>query len=200
MLGQLTDLAKRTAPDDFSWSSLLRTDCRIRAETSIFSLTTRIPKQLVATGLPQRDLEYALSKAPAKRLALLVAPAIRAALGFAISVRVDGDSSSERRNRLLASLGASKPGIAVVTAATASESSLEDARWGGGHGVFTHHLLRGLSGDGDVDDDKNGLVTVRELFDFVYREVSGDTRGQQHPELKGTFDNAMPLAQPVRAR
>ena len=30
--------------------------------------------------------------------------------------------------------------------------------------------------------------------DFVYRRVSDDTGGSQHPELKGNFDNLMPVA------
>ena len=58
--------------------------------------------------------------------------------------------------------------------------------------MFTHHLLGGLGGG--ADEDADGFVTIRELFDFTYRNVSKDTRGDQHPELKGRFDNAMPLA------
>lgn len=44
--------------------------------------------------------------------------------------------------------------------------------------LFTHHLLRGLDGKGDLDRD--GKITVDELFDFASREVKQLTG--QHPQ------------------
>jgi uncharacterized caspase-like protein len=96
-------------------------------------------------------------------------------------------------NRLLGRLAETKPGVAVLTASSATEPSNEGKQWGGGHGVFTHYLLLGMSGHGDSNRD--GIVSIRELYDFVYLKVSEDTGGMQHPELKGKFDNAMPLSQ-----
>ncbi|NJM42224.1 MAG: hypothetical protein HC853_16510 [Anaerolineae bacterium] len=60
----------------------------------------------------------------------------------------------------------------MMTAADTNEFSLEDARWGG-HGVFTHFLLDGLRGAGDLD--ANGIVTFTELF----QHVSGSVRQQK---------------------
>jgi uncharacterized caspase-like protein len=77
----------------------------------------------------------------------------------------------------------------MLTAADTNEFSLEDERWGG-HGVFTHFLLDGLRGAGDLD--ANGIVTVTELFDHVSNQVRGATSGRQNPQLSGLGD--IPLA------
>src|SRR5262249_35634968 len=42
------------------------------------------------------------------------------------------------------------------------------------HGLFTHHLLKGLAGAGDRDGD--GRVSVAELFAYVSAAVSRDAR------------------------
>jgi hypothetical protein len=77
----------------------------------------------------------------------------------------------------------------MMTAANTNEFSLEDARWGG-HGVFTHFLLDGLAGRGDIDGD--GIVTFTELFDYVQSNVRTATDGRQNPQRSGFGD--IPLA------
>ena len=78
----------------------------------------------------------------------------------------------------------------MMTAADTEEFSLEDARWGGGHGVFTHFLLDGLRGAGDANG--NGIVTFSELFEFVSGNVRDATGGRQNPQMSGFGD--IPLA------
>ena len=48
------------------------------------------------------------------------------------------------------------------------------------HGLFTHHLLRGLAGAGDKDGD--GYVSIAELFSYVASAVSEDARTRYHRE------------------
>ena len=69
---------------------------------------------------------------------------------------------------------------AVLTASNTSELSFEDERWGGGHGVFTYYLLKGLTRDADTNRD--GTVTVAELSTFLRDKVTGDTDGRQNPQ------------------
>jgi uncharacterized caspase-like protein len=76
-----------------------------------------------------------------------------------------------------------------MTAANTNEFSLEDARWGG-HGVFTHFLLEGLEGAGDIDG--NGIITFSEVFDFVQNNVREATENRQNPQKAGWGD--IPLA------
>jgi uncharacterized caspase-like protein len=68
---------------------------------------------------------------------------------------------------------------AVITASDISESSLEDAKWGDGHGVFTWFLLQGLKGAADSNHD--GVVTAGELFAYLKQAVPQATAGKQNP-------------------
>jgi hypothetical protein len=77
----------------------------------------------------------------------------------------------------------------MMTAADTNEFSLEDQRWGG-HGVFTHFMLDGLRGAGDLDG--NGIVTFIELFQHVSQHVRDATSGRQNPQMSGFGD--VPLA------
>ena len=85
-------------------------------------------------------------------------------------------------------------GRAILTASRAKELSQEDSKLG--HGLFTFFLLQGLSGKADANGDN--IVTVSELFDYVNEKVVKTSRGSQHPELKGNFDNNLPLAIPEK--
>jgi Flp pilus assembly protein TadD/uncharacterized caspase-like protein len=53
---------------------------------------------------------------------------------------------------------------------------------GGGHGVFTYHLIDGLSGLADRDNDQN--ISLREL-DRYLDEVGTETAQQQVPKTEG---------------
>ena len=78
----------------------------------------------------------------------------------------------------------------TLTAADLNELSFEDAKWGGGHGVFTHHILQGLQGLADADRD--GIVTFTEVAAYVRASVNRDTAGRQNPTFSGLGD--VPLA------
>ena len=92
-------------------------------------------------------------------------------------------------NRLIAKLSEATDGTAVLSASSSNETSMEGERWGGG--VFTYYIIGGLRGRADANQDQ--IVTLRELFDYVYHKVPAATSGQQHPELKGQFSNDLPL-------
>ena len=78
----------------------------------------------------------------------------------------------------------------TLTAAADNELSLEDPKWGGGHGVFTYHILEALRGAGDAD--RNGIVTFDEVAAFVESKVRSETGGRQNPQRSGLGD--VPLA------
>ncbi|MCC7503685.1 MAG: caspase family protein [Saprospiraceae bacterium] len=81
-------------------------------------------------------------------------------------------------------------GIALLMSSKAEELSLEDH--GLRQGVFTYYLLRGLKGHADTNGDY--LVTIRELYTYVYGKVRDYTSGVQTPVLTGVYDNNMPVA------
>ena len=81
----------------------------------------------------------------------------------------------------------------VMTASRDREVSFESKDFGGGHGVFTYFVERGLGGHADADGD--GIVTADELADYVRSNVRNATKNAQTPTSdKGSFDPKMLLA------
>lgn len=87
-----------------------------------------------------------------------------------------------------------------LTASRDREVSYEDSRWGGGHGVFTYYVIKGMEGEADTNGD--GQVTADELAEYVHTNVRKDTQEQQNPTSeRGSFDPQMLLAyNPGRAK
>ncbi len=75
-----------------------------------------------------------------------------------------------------------QPGWSVITSAGRDEEAQESARWGGGHGVFTWTLLRGLR-DGEADKNGDCRITADELGQFVQAEVKNLTNHLQTPQV-----------------
>jgi hypothetical protein len=86
-------------------------------------------------------------------------------------------------------LAKSVSGTALIMSSKADETSLESA--GLRQGVFTHFLIRGLKGEADTNKDK--VVAVDELYDYVFKQVRDYTGNRQSPIIKGTYDPAMPI-------
>jgi hypothetical protein len=90
-------------------------------------------------------------------------------------------------------------GTVYLTASSAHAVAFESDELGGG--VFTHFLVKGLAGLGDGNGD--GLVTIDELYQFVYREmrlramtqpIAAEQKPEIHADLhgKGALVVAMP--------
>lgn len=77
-----------------------------------------------------------------------------------------------------------KQQIAVMMASGANEVSVESDELG--QGVFSYYLIKGLNGNADTD--RNGKITIQELFYYVYRNTSQYGLKKQHPVLFGDFD------------
>lgn len=81
---------------------------------------------------------------------------------------------------------------AVITASDISQLSQESEQWGGGHGVFTYYLLKGLKGEADFN--KDGTVTAGELFAYVRDNVQKATGGDQSPMALPGLAERIPLS------
>ena len=80
-------------------------------------------------------------------------------------------------------------GTAIMTSSKQEEVSLE---YGGlRQGVFSHFLIKGLKGYADADNDK--LVTIDELYSYIYNQVRQYTANKQTPSITGDFDKNMPV-------
>jgi hypothetical protein len=72
-------------------------------------------------------------------------------------------------------------GRVILTASDANEVSVEKDELK--HGVFTYYLLEGLRGKADFD--KDGVITVDEVYRYVSIKVPQATGQDQHPVKKG---------------
>lgn len=61
--------------------------------------------------------------------------------------------------------------------------SQEGSQWGNGRGVFSFYLINGL--EGQADANKDSLITINELNQFVGVNVAEVTNGKQQPVIDG---------------
>jgi len=87
-------------------------------------------------------------------------------------------------------LAKSNAGTALILSSKMEEISLESS--GLRQGVFSHFLIRGLEGEADRNRDK--IVTVSELFDFISTNVKSYTANRQSPIIRGKFDRRMTVS------
>ena len=151
------------------------------------------PTDIAGTALPMREINLALTEnLLAEKVIIFADTCHSAAIGNKTGRRSTHDQTA-LVNRYLQQVSAAKGGIALITSAEANEASFEDTKWGGGHGVFTYYLLKGMSGSADLD--QNGIVSVGELFEYIRDNVKQSTAHQQHPCI-GTnpFDRNLPVS------
>lgn len=105
----------------------------------------------------------------------------------ALEVGMRGGGESED---LAAAMNAAS-GLYVLSASKAGEVSMESEKFtlgpgSAGHGAFTYTLVEALEGQADYDKDR--LVSLNEVFQYVARQVPRLTNGQQHPyfRMQGT--------------
>lgn len=90
-------------------------------------------------------------------------------------------------------MNSSSGGFVTFTASESNQLSQEGEQYGGGHGVFTHFLLQGLSGEADEDGDH--VITLGEAMEYTRNAVRRETRNAQVPTIsQTTFDRWWPMA------
>ncbi|MCX6216972.1 caspase family protein [Spirosoma sp.] len=60
-------------------------------------------------------------------------------------------------------------------------------------GFFTHYLVKGATGDADINP-RNGIVTIKELYDYVRQGVRQESQNQQTPVAYGRFPENLPFS------
>ena len=153
------------------------------------------PRDIAGTALPMREIDLCIREnLLAERVIILADTCHSAGIANTIGRRSINDSTNQI-NRYLKEISQSKNGIALLTSAEANETSFEDRKWGGGHGVFTYYLLRGMNGAADIN--QNGSVNLGELFEYVRENVQRDTDHRQHPLIGANpFDRNLTISIP----
>lgn len=150
------------------------------------------PESLFTTGFPMDDIQRVFARLQAERVVFLVDTCFSGATGgrtFSKQLTRSGHLSTQFLDRL-----AHSRGRVIITAAGPNELALELPDLG--HGVFTYYLLKGM--EGEADRDKDGIVTVSELYEYLENKVSEHARksgGRQRPIMKGEVEGTMPLIQ-----
>ena len=139
-------------------------------------------KALASTAFPMWDVKTALRRQIKAERVIVIADACHS-----------GGTSASEKNPISGSFSElfTPSRRLTLTAAAENEESLEDTKWGGGHGVFTYQLLEALKGAGDADG--NGIVTFNEVADYVNKRVKTETGSRQNPQRSGLGD--VPLSE-----
>ncbi|MDD5169091.1 MAG: caspase family protein, partial [Syntrophales bacterium] len=146
------------------------------------------------TGFPMWDIETALKRfIKAKKVVVIADACHSGGIGqpFDVSRRGDRGLSINPISSGLQNLSKVGDGVAVISAADDRQYSQESQSWGGGHGVFTYYLNKGLKGDADYN--KDGRVTLGELIPYLSEQVRRETRNAQSPTVAGKFDPALSI-------
>ena len=148
-----------------------------------------------ATAFPMWDVETALKRYIRAKRVIVIADACHAAgvgEGFDVARRSGRGMTVNPIDSGLENLASVGEGTCVISASSGSQTSQEGGQWGGGHGVFTHFLLQGLSGEADYP--RTGQVTLGKLTQYVSEQVRRATRNAQTPIVSGRFDPGWTLA------
>jgi hypothetical protein len=81
-------------------------------------------------------------------------------------------------------------GTALLLSSKSEETSLESS--GLRQGVFSHFLIKGLKGEADANSDS--IISVQELYEYVFENVRTYTGNRQTPVILGDYDKKMPVA------
>jgi hypothetical protein len=136
------------------------------------------PKDLYTTALPMGEIARIFQRINSERLVFISDTCYSGASGGR-TIPVVG-ARMNVSGAFLERLSQGK-GRVILTASDANEVSTEKDELK--HGVFTYYLLEGLRGKADFD--KDGAVTVDEVYRYVSIKVPQATGQDQHPVKKG---------------
>ncbi len=144
------------------------------------------PKDLYASALPMREISHIFHRIRSERLIFIVDSCYSGASGGrTVSLTgVRANISDAFLDRI-----AGGKGRIILTASGPNEVSSESEKLQ--HGVFTYFLLEGLRGKADTD--KDGVITVDEVYGYVSKRVPQATGQEQHPVKKGSVEGRLIL-------
>ncbi|MFN3322443.1 MAG: tetratricopeptide repeat protein [Bryobacteraceae bacterium] len=146
------------------------------------------PKNIAGTGYPMETLGSVIGSRIKGKWKVLLTDSCHS--GAITPDAREAEADRATLNRTLLDLNKS---LFSLTASRDRERSFESPEWGGGHGIFTYYVVKGL--EGAADESRDGIVTADELAEYVRRNVREATNGQQNPTSdRGSFDPEMLLA------
>ena len=143
------------------------------------------PQDLNSTALPMAELQSLFEEQLTKvgRVLLFADVCKAGTIGTIHNTTVNADVQH---------LGDVEGDLFGLLASRPKEVSLEGPQFGGGHGVFSYYVIKGL--EGAADENNDGVVDANELIQYVSNQVPPATNNRQHPREFGTYDNSMRLS------
>ena len=145
---------------------------------------------IAGTGFPMEEVSEAIRRTYARTIISFIDACHSGGVSGDVGLRaIDNPINRAFHDRVAQSLGVQ----VSFTASQVNQYSQEGTQWGGGHGVFTYFLMRGLQGEADEDGD--GIVTLGESLEWTRDRVRRETRNGQIPTISQTaFDSSWPMA------
>jgi hypothetical protein len=145
-----------------------------------------------ATAVKMQEVQDAIRDYIKAKKIVVFADACHSA-GVGTNVAMRGVANAGLINQFLEEIAKAGNSVLTFSASESNEFSQESQSWGGGHGVFTYYILEGLKGKADSDKDK--IVRLGELVDYVNLNVRRDTKSLQHPTPSPTpWDRNLPFS------
>ena len=151
------------------------------------------PTNIVGTGISRDDV-IDIFEWPDKKLRVLFIFDVCHAGAFDMIAEFPSENMRVRTvlarttNELLYRIASSHSGISILASTSVYDLSYEDDKLK--HGIFTHYLIDGLKGR--ADSNKDGIVILGEIADYVRKKVAAATDGKQVPQMRG--DRKLPLS------
>jgi len=150
--------------------------------------------RIASTGFPMWDIETVIKRfVKAKKVVVIADACHSSGIGNSFDIARRGGRGIKVNpiNTGFNNLSKVGNGVCVISAAGDREYSQEGKQWGGGHGVFTYYLMKGLYGDSDYNGDS--YVSMGELIPYLSEQVRRATQNAQCPSVAGKFDPALTI-------
>lgn len=99
------------------------------------------------------------------------------------AIRVEAQASNNAMSQ------AKKANVLLFLSSRNTETSLERPFMQ--NGLFTTFILKGLGGYADTNSDR--VISAKELFNYVSKNVAESSQDSQHPVMWGNFAASMPV-------
>lgn len=128
------------------------------------------------TNLSYNEIREAMSKTKCKNKMIFA--------DACFSGQLRSNNNNGRANE-----SAKKANVMLFLSSRNDEVSIENSAMK--NGFFTTYLQKGLKGAADKNEDR--IITAKELFDYVHKNVIRISNNQQHPVMWGKFSDNMPV-------
>ena len=196
---QIEDLFSESRPDDLLLVHFSGHGLKSESGELFFAASNTKPNRLGSTAVAADFVQRCMRDSRSRSVVLLLDCCYGGAFAQGVKVRAAGDVN------VLDSFPQGRsggPGRAVITASNAMEYAFEGDRLADDQhqrpSVFTGALVEGLA-TGDADRDEDGLVSLNELYDYVFDKVR-EQNPHQTPSRQVELEGELYLARSRRRR